>query len=339
MNKNIKILAGVAVVLIVAATIMLSGNNPTTTPEQTKIEKVTAIMSFIPSSEFVPVYFAVTNGYYAEEGLDVKVEHTAEGSFSAIKQVAAGSVNFGYAVAGGSVILARSQDIPVVSVYQHEHNDLFGIITKNSSNITKPSDFVGKTIAMPGAGSPPDISVKAILKNSGVDYNQVKIVSVGGALIPTILQDKSDAIAGYIIHELILEAEGVPYSVMYPKDYSANLVTGTIITNEDMIENNPELVEKFVRATAKGLRYAIDNPEKAVDSYIKNFNPDAEKDRALEMGYWNRIVNEVIEPSKFKLGDIDKNQWTTTQDTLFNIGVIDKKTDLSKAYTTEFLPK
>ncbi len=340
MEKNIKILAGVAVViLIVAAAVMLSGNKPTTTSEQAKPEKVTAIMPFIASSEFVPVYTAVTNGYYAEEGLDVKVEHTAEGGFSAIKQIAAGNVEFGYAISGGSVILARSQNIPVVSVYQVEHNNLFGVISKKDLNITKPEQLVGKKITIIGPGSPPDIAVKAILKNSGVDYNKVELIPVGGASIPTFLQGKADAIAGYIIHELILDAEKVPYNVMYPRDYNANFVTGTIATREDVIKNNPELVKKFVRATAKGLKYAIDNPEAAVDSYIKNFNPDAEKDRALEMGYWTRIVNEVIEPSKFKLGNIDKNQWTATQDTLFNIGVIDKKTDLTKAYSTEFLPK
>lgn len=340
MEKNIKILAGaVVVILIVAAAVMLSGNKPTTTPEQAKIEKVTAIMPYLLSSEFLPVYTAVTNGYYKEEGLDVKIEHTAEGGFGAIKQVAAGNADFGYAVSGSSVILARSQSIPVVSVYQIEHNNLFSIITKKDSNITKPEQLVGKKITIIGPGSPTEISPKAILKNSGIDYNKVEFVPVGGSSIPTFLQGKADAMGGYIIYEEVLKLEKVPYNVMYAKDYNANFVNGTIIVSENSIINKKDLMEKIVKATAKGLKYAIDNPETAIDSYIKNFNPDAEKDKVLELAYWTRIVNEVIESNKFKLGDIDKNQWVATQDTLFNFGVIDKKTDISRAYSTEFLPK
>lgn len=332
-NRMNKIFAAVLLFVLVAGALFISGcvNTP-------KEQKVSVIMSFIPSSDFVPVYSAATEGYYNDEGLNVTVLHTPEGSFGSIKQVAAGAVNFGYEVSGGTVILARSQGIPVVSVYQVEHNDLYGIITKKSSNITKPEDLIGKTVALPGPGSPPDISVKAILKNSGVDYNEVNIVAVGGNLIPTILQDKSDAIAGYIFHELILKAQGVPYNVMYPKDYGANLVTGTLIISEDTLKNNPELVKKFVRATDRGMKYSIENPEKAVDSYIKNFNPDAAKDRDLELQTWIRVINEVIQPNKFKLGQFDNDQWIKTQDILFDIGVTQKKIDISKAYTTEFLP-
>jgi len=235
--------------------------------------------------------------------------------------------------------LAKSKDLPIVAVYQNEHSDLFSVITKKDSVITKPADLIGKSIAMPGPGSPPDIAAKAILKNSGVDYNDVNFVPVGSALIPALLKGEADAIAGYIIHELILEGEGVDINVWYAKDYNANFAGCSIMANEKMLKENPELVKKFVRATDKGFRYAMDNPKKAVDAYIKIFNPDAEKFRGIELEYWKRLTNEVYQPDKYPLGQFNKDQWIMTQDTLFDLGIIDKKTDVSKMYTDKFLPK
>jgi ABC-type nitrate/sulfonate/bicarbonate transport system substrate-binding protein len=190
---------------------------------------------------------------------------------------------------------------------------------------------------MPGPGSPPDIAAKAILKNVGVDYNNVSFVPVGAALVPSLLGNKTDAIAGYIIHELILEGEGVDYRVWYAKDYGANFVTLSIITNEETLMDNPELVRKFVRATDKGFKYAMDHSEEAVDAYIKNFNPEAEKFRDIELAYWERLTNEVYQPDKYPLGEFDRDQWVMTQDALYDLDMVEKKTDVDKMYTTEFV--
>lgn len=318
--------------LLVTGAVLVGGCTQPTT------QNIKVIMPFVASSEWMPVYTAINQGYYADEGLKVSIEYTAEGSFGAIKQVAAGNAQFGYA-GGDSVILARSQDIPVISVYQVDHNDVFGIITKQSSGIKTPQDMVGKSVAIPGPGSPPDIAIKALLSNSGIDYKTVTFVPVGSALLPALLSNQTDATSGHILFEELLKLEGVPYNSMVAKDYGANFVTDTVITSDSIAKTNPDLVKKFVRATDKGLKYAAANPEIAVDGYIKNFNPDAVKTRAFELSYWKRLVNEAIAPNQFTPGSFNQTQWTMTQDVMKNIGVIDKTTDITKAYSVEFLPK
>ncbi|MCK4730621.1 MAG: ABC transporter substrate-binding protein [Candidatus Aenigmarchaeota archaeon] len=336
-KKNNTLIYGtisLAVLIIAVIGIGFYGGNT----ETSETEDVTIMMPFVMNSEWCAFYTAINNGYYADEGLSVTMLYTSEGSFGSVKQVVSENVDFGYA-SGDSIIMARSKDLPIVAVYQNEHSDLFSVITKKDSPITKPSDLDGKTIAIPGPGSPPDIAAKAILKNSGVDYNNVNFVPVGAALIPTLLGGEADAIAGYIIHELILQGEGVDINVWYAKDYNANFAGCSIITNENTLKENPELIKKFVRASNKGFKYAMDNPEKVVDAYIKNFNPDAEKFRDIELEYWERLTNEVYQPDKYPLGQFNKDQWTMTQDTLFDLGIITKKTPISEMYTDEFVPK
>jgi ABC-type nitrate/sulfonate/bicarbonate transport system substrate-binding protein len=256
--------------LLVAGAVLIGGCTQPTN------QNIKVIMPFVASSEWLPVYTAINQGYYADEGLNVSVEYTSEGGFGSVKQVAAGNAQFGYS-GGDSVILARSQGIPVVSVYQIDHNNVFGILTKKSANITKPADMIGKSIAISAPGGAVDYSIKAILKNSGVDYNTVTFVPVGSAVLSMLLSDKTNAMPDHIMFEELMTLQGVPYNAMTAKDYGANFVTMTLITSDNTAKNNPDLVKKFVRATDKGLKYAVANPEKSVDDYISKFNPEAKE--------------------------------------------------------------
>jgi NitT/TauT family transport system substrate-binding protein len=331
------------ILLIIIALIFVGGFyffNQENNKQPTQLEKVTVILPFLPSAEFLPVYTAISNGYYKEQGLDVTISHTAEGSFAAIKQVASDASNFSYSIGGDSLITARSQNIPVVAVYQTEHANMFGVISKKDANITTPQQLVNESIAMPGAGAPPEVATKAILKNSGIDPNKAKFVYVGGDLVKSFLTGNTKVIASYLFFEELFKSMGIETNSLYAKDYGANFPTGLTITSEDMIKNKKDVVQKFVNATNKGLKYAISNSNLAIDSYVKNFNSsEAEADKAVEISYWNRLVKEQVQSDKFKLGQLDKTQFETTNDVLLNIGVITSKIDISKAYTTEFLPK
>lgn len=338
MKNNQIVLLIIIIVLILVGVFYFF--NQTDNKQPAQLEKITVMLPFLPSAEFLPVYTAISNGYYKEQGLDVTVNHTAEGSFATIKQVASGASNFSYSIGGDSLITARSQNIPVVAIYQTEHNDVFGVISKKDANITTPQQLVGKSIAVPGAGSPPEIAIKAILKNSDIDLSKVKFVYVGGDLVKSLLTGATDATSGHILFEEIFKSMSVETNSLYAKDYGANFPTGLTITSEDMIKNKKDVVQKFVNATDKGLKYAINNPSLAIDSYVANFNSsEAEADKAMELSYWNRLVKEQAQPNKFNLGSLDNSQFALTNDVLLNIGAITSKIDISKAYTTEFLPK
>jgi NitT/TauT family transport system substrate-binding protein len=294
----------------------------------TSAKQVTVILPFSASSEFLPVYVAINEGYYAQEGLNVTAIYTTEGSFGAIKQVAAGNAQVAYA-SGDSVILARSKEIPVVSVYQVDHESIWGIMTKKESGLVKPQDLQGKTIAIPGPGSPPDIVIRAMLKKTGVT---AQFVSVGGELIPALLDNKADAMPSHTLFEEILDAKGVQYNVMPAREYGVNFVADTIITSQDALAKDPELVRKFVRATAKGLDYATKNQGATIAGYLEKTNPDAAKMGDFEAKFWARYVAECIKPDKYALGGFDLAQWQDTQEQMYGLGIIEKKTDMSGAF-------
>jgi len=334
-----KLAAGVLVLaLLVVAVFAFGQGQPgtgyVTASQQKELEQVTAIMPFSPAAEWLPFYAAINEGYYEQEGLNVTIVYTFEGAFGAVKQVAAGKAQFGLAGAD-PVIIARSQGIPVMSVYQIEHESQWGILTKKSSGLEKPADLAGKTIAIPGPGCTADIIPRTILANAGVQ--NVTFISVGAQLLPSFLEGKVDAMPSYLLFEELLKAKGVEFNVIRATDYGANFVAGNIITSDDIAFNNPELAGKFVRATAKGLDYAIKNPDKAVDEYIRNFNPEGAELAGVEKSFWKREVAESINPDKYALGWIDTERWQWMQDKMYEDGFVTTKTDLTKAYTSKYI--
>jgi NitT/TauT family transport system substrate-binding protein len=321
-----------AVVLILWATGVLWPGD--TEPE---LEQVTAIMAFIPNSEWMGFYTAINQGYYADEGLEVEMTYTTEGGFGAVKQVVAGQAVFGYA-AGESVILARSQGIPIVAVYQPDRNCQFNLITLQSSGYAGPGDLEGKTVAITGAGGPVDIGARAMLTAAGVDLDTVSFVPVGSGLIPALTEGEADAIAALIFHEVLLDSMDVDYNVWYARDYVGNYGISSIVATEETIRNDPDLVERFVRASHRGWQYAMDHPVKMVDMYIEEFNPEAQDFRDVELEFWERLVEEQFLRGVPGLGKIVPELWKTGMQVLLDMGAIETPIDLSEAYRTQFAP-
>ncbi len=302
-------------------------------------EKVTVMMAFIPLIQYAPFYVAVDQGYYADEGLNVSITYTSEGSMGVIKQLAANKVQFGYAGAD-SVIISRSKDVPVVSIYNIEPKNLFNIASKKEKNITNPENLARKKVAIAGFGGSVYAMARMILQEAGVDYNNVEFVAVGGGLISSLVADKVDATSVHLAQKVIIDNMDVDTNILWAKDYSNFIGSVHVITSEQISGDNPELVKKFVKATKRGLEYAATHPNETADIYIK-FNPDAAKNRNLQLAIWNAFVEEVWSPGQLdKVGQpFTDTQWEEAQDILYELGMIDKKTDVSKFYTNEFISK
>ncbi len=334
MNK--KIIGALIAVVIIAGAIgaAVVQMPPAPTGEG---EKVTVMMGFVPLIQYAPFYVAVDQGYYADEGLSVSITYTSEGSAGVIKQLAANKVQFGYAGAD-SVITSRSKDIPVVSIYNLEPKNLFGIASKKEKNITNPEDLARKKVAITGFGGSTYTMGRMILQEAGVDYNNVEFVAVGGGLISSLVADKVDATSVHVAEKVILNNMDVDTNILWAKDYSNFIGSVHVVTSEQISGDNPELVKKFVKATKRGLEYAATHPNETADIYIK-FNPDAAKDRNLQLAIWNAFVEEVWSPEQLdKVGQpFTDTQWEEAQDILYELGMIDKKTDVSKMFTNDFI--
>ena len=185
--------------------------------------------------------------------------------------VASGTAQFGVSYQE-SVTFARAENVPLVSIAAVIQHNTSGFGAFKEKNIKSPVDFEGKKYG--GWGSPiEEATIKYLMEKAGADPSTVEILSVGTA---DFFQASS---SGQIDFAWIFEgwdgvAAGVrgieiDYIDLGKTDPTFDYYTPVIVTSEEMIKNNVKMVEAFMRATIKGYKFAMENPEEAAGIFIK----------------------------------------------------------------------
>ena len=120
-------------------------------------------------------------------------------------------------------------------------------------------------------------------------------------------------------------------------DFDENLdfYTPVIIASNDTLNNKSDLTKDFLSAVTKGYEYAIENPEDAVNSLIKEV-PEIDKELAIASQKY--LANEYKADAD-RWGEMKKEIWTNYSNWMYDRGLLENTLDVDEAFTNEFLPK
>lgn len=108
----------------------------------------------------------------------------------------------------------------------------------------------------------------------------------------------------------------------------------TIFALDQTLQEKPDVALKFLRATLRGVKDTVENPEEAVKSLLKR-DPKLNSDLSLKrLKAYNAVTSNSDE---YPPGFIDREMFQSTYDRLVEETVIAKPFDVSEAYTTKFL--
>lgn len=301
------------------------------TPE---LKDIKVVLDWTPNTNHTGLYVAQQEGYYEQEGL--KVEIVQPGSGGADQMVASNAVPFGISYQE-SVTQARTQDVPLVSIAAVIQHNTSGFAAPVDRNIHSPKDFEGKSYG--GWGSPVEEAVmKSIMETEQADVSKVKMVNMGSAdFFTAVKRDIDFAWIFYAWTGIEAELRGEPLDMLYVKDYSDKLdyYTPVIVTNEQTIQNDPELVKAFMRATAKGYQYTIEHPEEAADLLIQAV-PELNPELVRASQTW---LSPRYQDDASQWGLQKQEVWQGYADWMFERKLLDKELEVDKAFTNDFLPQ
>lgn len=300
--------------------------------EPDALTKVSLPMGYVANIQYAPLYVAAEKGYFQDAGIDVEFDYKFETDGVAL--VGSGERPFSL-VSGEQVLLARAQGLPVKYVAAWYQEYPISVVAKSEAGILIPQDLKGKKIGLPGLFGANYVGLRALLFEAEMSEEDVTLDSIGFNQVDLLAAGEQDIIVGYTANEPIqLRARGIPVTEIRVSDYT-QLASNGILTSEKVIRENPDLVRRFVGAFLKGLADTIADPQEAYrlsEPHIPNF---AELDREVQM----QVLETSIEQWKAeRLGYSDPQSWENMQDVLFEMGLIPQKTDLSEAYTNEFIP-
>ena len=248
------------------------GNNTAEKPaESGELKELDVVLDWYPNALHAFLYEAIEKGYYAQEGLKVNIRFPSNAN-DAISLVAAGKADIGLYYQQDVIQARAEQNVPVKSIGAVVQTPLNIILSLKEKNITSPSDLVGKTIGYAGTELS-EALIRSIMENVGADYSDVTMIDVGFDLMSSMTTGNVDATIGCLVNHEVpqMEEEGFEVNWFDLDDYGVpTYYEGVFLANDKMIENEPEVLAAFLRASARGFADMKANPEEALAILLAN---------------------------------------------------------------------
>ena len=321
------------ILTLVTTLLFVPGCGKAPVSESPGLKKATVLLDWFPNSNHTGLYVAQEKGFYHDEGLEIDIIQPSEGTH--IQLLAANQADFAIS-SQEEVTMARSQSIPIVAIAAVIQHNTSGFAAPREKNINTPADFVGKTYG--GWGSPAEEAVlKLLMKKYQADFNQLNILNIGSADFFTSVHkdvDFSWIFWGWTGIEADLRGLPLSFIRLNEVDECLDYYTPLLVSNETQLNNDPELVKNFMKATAKGYQYAIENPEQAAEILLANF---PEMDRKLVINSQKYLAAEYQADAP-RWGEMQASVWQGYTDFMVESGLLPAAVDTGAAYSNDFLP-
>ncbi|MET0067417.1 MAG: EAL domain-containing protein [Candidatus Thiodiazotropha sp.] len=271
--------------------------------------------------QFAGYYAALEQGYYRDEGLQVEIrEHTGEQS--PIEHLMTGEVNF--AVSSANVALQRAKGYPVVALAAIFQHSPYALLVRADSGIRHASDLAGRHIML-GTGTL-DSALQAMLKRGGLkDGDYTRLPSSFDAM--SLLQGETDAFNAYLTDQgFLLQEMGVKPYFIKPRDYGIDFYGDVLVTREQEIQQHPQRVERFLRASLKGWTYALDHAQEMVDLILQKY--DTQGMSRAHLLYEAKASRELIEPLLVEIGYMNPDRWAHIKSVFVELGLLGPNSDI-----------
>ena len=243
--------------------------------EPEELIDVSLALDWFPWSNHSGLYVAQERGYFKDEGLNVNIYVPGDPS-TVLQTVGSGRDDFGISYQP-ELLIAREQGIEAVSIMAMVQHPLNSVMALVESGIAEPKDLKGKKVGAPGLPSD-EALIDTMLKHQGLSIADVEMVNVGFDLVPALISKNVDAIVGaYWVHESISANNlGFDLNIMRMEENGVpDFYELVVVASEDKIANEPEVIEKFVKATTRGYKDAVDDPIEAV-AVLKSVKPETD---------------------------------------------------------------
>ncbi|MEL7151555.1 MAG: ABC transporter substrate-binding protein [Pseudomonadota bacterium] len=284
-------------------------------------DDLTLQLKWVTQAQFAGYYVALENGFYEEEDLNVTIK--PGGPDIAPPQVVAG---------GGADVLvewmpaalaAREKGLPLVNIAQPFKSSGMQLTCWKDSGIESPEDFAGKTLGVWFFGNEfPFMSWMSQLgiETDGADDNGVAVLKQGFNVDP-LLQRQADCISTMTYNEYwqVIDAGVSPDDLItfkYEDQGVATLEDGLYVLEDRLSEEGfADKMERFVRASMKGWKWAEENPEDAAMIVL-----DYDETGAQTEQHQVRMMGEIAKLTAGSEGALDPADFERTVASLLSGG-------------------
>jgi len=287
---------------------------------------------------FVAVYVAEDQGFFADENLEVEIQHAGfTGAHKGL--VLSGEVDITTLPASEMLQIRANTGAPYVAVMLFGQRGDFGYAVLDSSGIESPADFAGRDVGFKGIVQ---AEFHAMLSAHGlttddmnmidVGFNPVVLVEQQVEVYPVFLSNEPDTLSRNLNQEI---------TVFEAADYGVLTLGVVYLVSEEFLEDetNREKLTRFLRATVRAFEFSVDDPEAAIESTAKFLPEDPPPDLVHERFILDvEIENALSDLTRANgVGWFTQQQFRALTDVLLEYEALDGDVDLEAALDRSFL--
>ena len=320
------------------------------------LKEINVVLDWYPNAIHTFIYTAIERGYYAEEGLDVKVRFPANANDAlalvaagkaeegldvkvrfpanandALSLVAAGKAEIGMYYQQDVIQAVANQGTKIKSIGAIVQSPLSVVLSLKDKNITGPENLVGKTVGYGGTALSEAV-VKSMMEYVGADASDVNLIDVGFELMSSMTTGNVDATIGCLVNHEVpqMEEEGFDVNYFMAAGYGIpNYYEEVFLANNEMIQQEPEVLEGFLRASKKGFEDFKNDPNGCLAILMNNQN---EENFPLTQSVEEKSCETLLplmESDEVPFLTQTEECWQENIDWMSESGLIDKKVDVS----------
>jgi len=287
---------------------------------------------------FVAVYVAEDQGFFADENLEVEIQHAGfTGAHKGL--VLSGEVDITTLPASEMLQIRANTGAPYVAVMLFGQRGDFGYAVLDSSGIESPADFAGRDVGFKGIVQ---AEFHAMLSAHGlttddmnmidVGFNPVVLVEQQVEVYPVFLSNEPDTLSRNLNQEI---------TVFEAADYGVPTLGVVYLVSEEFLEDetNREKLTRFLRATVRAFEFSVDDPEAAIESTARFLPEDPPPDLVHERFILDvEIENALSDLTRANgVGWFTQQQFRALTDVLLEYEALDGDIDLEAALDRSFL--
>ena len=279
----------------------------------------------------LPATVGVELGIFKKHGLDIKLADLG-GDARVIQGMTAGSIDIG--VGGGSGMALIVKGAPMIAVCEDSATQpYFAIAVAGDSPLHRLTDLKGKKIGITRENSTTDWLARQLAKSQGWPGDAITLVALGGdpaSGVAALRNHLVDADIGGTMDFAEMEEKKVVRILAPVSDYVGKVASGILYASNHIVQTNPDAVRAYVAGWLETTHYMAAHKDETVkvEAAITHFDPAM-------------IAREY---------DIDKGMFTddcafdaesleVLRQSFVELKILPTAPDMSKLYTTKFLPK
>lgn len=298
-------------------------------------EKITVVLDWVVNTNHIGLYVAQEKGYFKKENLDVKIIQAPEMNF--VEMVGANTAQFGIC---GQEQLTQARvtgSVPIVAIGTILQHNTSGFASPADRNIKSPKDFEGKIYS--GWGTPLEEKfIDTLMKKEGGDFKKVTMRMMTATDFFASMETEADFAWIYYGWDGVgatVRKYPINFISLQDVDPKLDFYSPLFISNEQTLEDKPDVARRFMKAVSEGYEYAVDNVDESCDLLLKH-TPETDRVHAILSVKW--LSGYFLDENK-KFGTMNESLWQDFSKWMYDNKLIDEPLDIEKSYTNAYLPE